>query len=197
MPEKDRKRLNPLERAEALKARVAERRARENARIAAAEARAREYGRKRDTRRNILLGSFVLDLLEERGGPDAEAMEELLGRRIPRFLSRDGDRELLAERLPFLAEDETEKAEPGPALSGVAVTVVVREDRIETGTAVPVKAWIERAGRLKGSYSAAARTWSFGRTGPNAVEERRLMDELLQCFLKDAIRVKKVAGDGR
>ena len=82
-------------------------------------------------------------------------------------------------------------------MSGEIVSVVVRVDRIETETAVPVQAWVERAGRLNGSYSAATRTWSFSRTGPNAVEEKRLMDELLQCFRRNAIRVKKLPGGGR
>jgi len=72
-----------------------------NARIIAAEARARVSERKKDTRRKILVGAFYLD--QAQGNPSQWAE---LQQRMDSYLSRDSDRQLF--QLPALAVSHEE-----------------------------------------------------------------------------------------
>jgi hypothetical protein len=54
--------------------------------------------RKQDTRKRIMLGSFLLHRLEQER-PESPVLRDLLQRELPGFLTRDRDRELLAELL--------------------------------------------------------------------------------------------------
>ncbi len=66
-----------------------ESRARINAEIQRVKGRAQQAERKRETRRKILVGSMVLDLVER-----GEWLEERLKAALERFLEREQDRAL-------------------------------------------------------------------------------------------------------
>ena len=72
----------------ALIARLKEQRAKLEARIQAAEARAKNDERKKDTRRKILVGSYYLEQASKN-----ETLEELK-KAMDLFLTRDSDRKL-------------------------------------------------------------------------------------------------------
>lgn len=65
-----------------------------------------------DTRRRVLLGVFVLQEIEA-GGPDADMLLRILRDKLPAQLSRDTDREILADLFGPGAEPAT-SLEPQP-----------------------------------------------------------------------------------
>lgn len=75
-----------------------ERRAKSDARLKALQAQASKTERARDTRRKVLLGALVIDELTTQG-PLAETLDRWLRERLPGYLSRETDRELMEQFL--------------------------------------------------------------------------------------------------
>lgn len=62
------------------------------------KARLGKQERSRDTRRKVLLGALVLHRLEASNDPDfTRRLADWLARELPAFLTRDADKELLAD----------------------------------------------------------------------------------------------------
>ncbi|MFN7023316.1 MAG: mobilization protein [Pseudorhizobium sp.] len=71
------------------------------ARKQALQARLGKQERARDTRRRVVLGSFILHQLEfNADGEQGASLREWLRRDLPSFLTRYGDKKLFADILP-------------------------------------------------------------------------------------------------
>ena len=64
-------------------------------RVRKLEAQERKTERAKDTRRKVLLGALVVDELE-RSGAMADELRRWLNERLPGYLTRDHDREVMA-----------------------------------------------------------------------------------------------------
>ncbi len=102
----------------------------------ALQSRLEKQQRAETTRRRMLLGSFVLERLEQegdaahqQGGMDAKQLRQWLAREFPAYLSRDADRLLFVDLL--WPQNETNSSAPqspstglDSAIDGAALTLL-------------------------------------------------------------------------
>ena len=103
---------------------IEERLAQLDARRATLKARLSTRQRATDTRRKVLLGALVLHRLESASDPDfTRRLSDWLRRELPGFLTRDSDKELLAD---LIVPAPDEPADPRTGGAGEASTAMER-----------------------------------------------------------------------